>query len=274
MVGDVAVYVGTTWFTFETTLQRDLAVLHTLAQLRWLTTEQVHALCFPGTGIATVRITLRALESAGWVWHAGWRIKTSSGSYLWMITSKGVQLLAYYGLIGTKQVLLDLVRPSTALEHVEWRIGLATRTLITHLVLEARRTALLAQFSVTLPLPWSRLSTNTVAPLLPDLVFSIVWSPHTLHATAWLPWMSDADPTMQVPTMHYALLFERANWRDCLSHAHENSCIVRVVPVDDKKQQDVAELSLLPNTGHTYPWVVLQHSVGRLLQQIPVPNGT
>ena len=49
----------------DTATQRDIAVLSALAQLGWLTTEQVHALCFLGTMVSTVRTTLRYFREAG-----------------------------------------------------------------------------------------------------------------------------------------------------------------------------------------------------------------
>ncbi len=59
----------------DPTLQRDIAVLSALAHLGWLTTEQVHALCFPGAMVSTVRTTLRYFREAGWVYAARWRIR-------------------------------------------------------------------------------------------------------------------------------------------------------------------------------------------------------
>lgn len=262
-------YLDATWSNPPSMVQRDLAVLRTLAQFGWLTTEHVHALCFPDTGIATVRITLRALEDAGWMCHARWRIKGSNSSHIWTVTTKGLQLLAGYGLDVANFRLCDLVRPSTGLEHVEWRIELAARTLITHLVLEARQLAVLAYFSFLLPKPWSKLFTDDVTQQLPDVVLSIIWSPSTVHTTAWLPWTADVTPLHSTPPIDYMLFFDRMSWVCALQNLQAVQPSVRIVLRPTDSQQDVMNMPLPPGIGQVCPWERVEQSLSYVLQQTP-----
>lgn len=267
--GNVVVY-SQAWSAADIGLQRDLAVLRTLAHVQWLTTEHIHALCFPGTGISTVRMTLRAMEDAGYMWHTRWRIKTSSGSHLWTMTAKGLRQLEYYGVHVPHNALCDLVRPSTSFEHVEWRIGLAVRKTLTCLVLEARRTSLLAHICMSFPSPWSGSSASSTPALSPDVLLSIVWMPSTVHSATWLPWVCDTPFDVPSGAKHYALFFDRMHWGSFLSQSPTAGGVVRIVLLGNDTQQSSGSTYPVADVGQTYPWTLFEQDVGRLLQRTAV----
>ncbi len=258
------------WSAADTGLERDLAVLRTLAHMRWLTTEHIHTLCFPGTGISAVRMTLHAMEDAGFIWHTRWRIKMSSGSYLWTMTAKGLRQLEYYNVAVPHNALHNLVRPSTSLEHVEWRIELAVRTTLMCLVLEARRTPLLAHLCMSFPSSWSGSLAGSTAELPPDLLLSIVWTPGTTHSAAWLPWVCDTSLDTLAAAKHYALFFDRLHWGNCLRQSPATKGTVQIVPLINNTQQSSTSTFQFANVGQTHPWTLFEQNVGRLLQRIPV----
>jgi hypothetical protein len=262
-----------TWLSPEATLQRDLTILRTLVYLGWSTTEHMHALCFPCVGIATARMALRTLEDAGWIWHARWRIKTSSGSHIWTITTKGLQLLTCYGFRTTRSMQCSLGRPSTAFEHVEWRVGLAARTLITRLVLEARRTELLAHYNAVLSTPWRGSPVDDGAPLPPDVVLSIAWAPRIRHPSTWLPWITDVDHDVHTNMVQYALSFDRASWSHVQKSEHIMQSFVIAVATFGREQRDSVS-TLPPNENHKYVWPFTEQSIGQVLQQLPISHST
>ncbi len=252
-----------------TTLPREVAVLQTLAYVGWLTTEQMHALCFPSSVVATVRTVLRALEDAHWIYHVRWRIKAATKSHIWAITPVGFQVATHYGTTGASYYSADLGRPSTALEHTEWHIRLAVRTLVTRLVLEGRRAALLAQFSVLFPDFRSASFLGDTAGLPPDLVLAIVWSPNKTHAVTWLPWTANANYGAHTPATHYALFFDRISWSHLLDNQRTVQPSVRVVPITGDEQQEFGNMSPFTSVGEVYSWPLLEQNIGSLLQQTP-----
>src|SRR3712207_6058476 len=137
----------------EDGLKRDVATLSTLAHLHCGTVQHLHALCFPHHARATVRVSLHYLAAAGFVAQSTWQTKRVSrmrgpetreeGGQVWTLTPKGHALLQQYVPDVPPLAWIDLARPSTALEHEEWRVRLDVRTLLIRLVLEARSAALL-----------------------------------------------------------------------------------------------------------------------------------
>lgn len=247
----------------------EVAVLSTLAQLGWVTTEHIHALCFPHSARATVRVALRAFEDAYWVQRARWRAKGAPGSHIWTLLPKGKHLLAQYGSLPTRQHIFDIDRPSTALEHNEWRIGLAVRTLITRLICEARQVALLAQCSVLLPNPWHGLFVDDVMQLPPDVIFSITWQPHVVYAATWLPWASSPNMDVHACTNHYAVFFDRASWMQIQENQQTITPFVRILPmhnIDSYKDIDVSRH--IQQVGQVHPWSLVEHKIVYLLQPV------
>ncbi len=185
-------------------VKRDIAVLTTLAYAGWLTTEQLHRLCFPGYVLATTRITLRAFGEAGWIRQVRWRIAPQCHDHLWVITSKGIEVVGRYHDVRSIRIPHDHGRPSTALELQEWRIQVAVRHFVTELILAARRSSLLADLAVQLPC-WPPFGHVTV----PDAVFSIVWRPAAIQAPSWLPWPA-TQPTADRSALQYPLYLDRS----------------------------------------------------------------
>lgn len=188
----------------DATVKRDVAVLTALAYAGWLTTEQLHRLCFPGYVLATTRITLRAFGEAGWIRQVRWRIAPQSHDHLWIITSKGLEVVGRYHDVRSVKIPYDLRRPSTALEQQEWRIQVAVRHFVTALILAARRSSLLADLAVQLPC-WPPLGHVTV----PDAVFTIVWRPAVTQGPSWLPWPVTQPPVYQ-SALQYPLHLDRS----------------------------------------------------------------
>jgi hypothetical protein len=188
---------------------RELRVLRTLAHVGWLTTEQLHALCFPSDVMATVRTTLRQLEQAGWICHARWRIKSTSGSNVWGIGYKGPFILSRYGA-DVPPNLLNLTRPSTAMEHEEWFVCAQARLLLVRLVLNARCNSLLChidvRFADTNP---ARGSAGGGADQ-PDALLAIAWTPPVVHTSTWLPWLDPPQHADATRTVRYACFFARS----------------------------------------------------------------
>ncbi len=199
--------------SLEAALNNDLAVLHTLAHVGWLTTQQVQALCFPGYTIATVRLRLRYLQEAHWIEHVRWRVSPSGGGHIWSITRQGVGIAERYLPVPVPTLISDLGRPTTALEQNEWRIRLAIRNLVVRLILAARRLALLSSLELTLP-PYAWPPELAVPTMQPDVELAINWHPPTVKTDTWLPW-SDL-PSGADQTTHYVIYVERSTG---LSHA-------------------------------------------------------
>ena len=134
----------------DDTLRRDIAILSTLAHLHCATVLQLHALCFPYQTLATARITLYYLAEANFGIRTCWRLKreTRERGQIWTLTAKGHDLLRRYVHDVPALTFLDLARPSTSLEHEEWRVRLQVRTLVLRLLLEARRAPLLQCLAV------------------------------------------------------------------------------------------------------------------------------
>lgn len=196
-------------FARSTTLvTREITVLRTLALVGWLTTEQLHVLCFPGDAMATVRLTLRYLEGAGWLRHARWRIKATSGSNVWCLGHKGPLILNRYG-DGTPPRVVDLARPSTAIEHEEWFVRLQVRLLLVRLILEARQTVLLNDVNVTLSDVEPSTHGFASDAILPDVMFTAFWTPQVMHAFDWLPWLHVNNVRCDTEPTRYALYFDR-----------------------------------------------------------------
>jgi hypothetical protein len=187
---------------------REVTVLRTLAHVGWLTTDQLHALCFPGDAMATVRTTLRSLEDAGWICHARWRIKSTSGSNVWGIGYKGPFILSRYG-DGVPPRLLNLTRPSTAIEHEEWYVRLQARLLLVRLILCARQTALLAHLDATFTDADPIISDVASGGTPPDAVFMITWAPPIVQRFDWLPWLHRGVARPGDHTVRYAVFFDR-----------------------------------------------------------------
>ncbi len=192
----------------DTRLTRDVAVLSTLAHVAWLTTDQLHALCFPETKLATVRTALRYYEEAGWLRRARWGISGCPKHHVWTITTKGNTIVARYTPIHVQPQFVDLSRPSTALEQDEHRVQMVVRTFLVRLILEARARPCLAQLSVTLKGGTPAHSGVPFAAIAPDAMLSVVWEPARRQAAIWLPWRDGAQHTDHL--MHYPLYVDRA----------------------------------------------------------------
>ncbi|MDQ5853495.1 MAG: replication-relaxation family protein [Chloroflexota bacterium] len=199
-------------------LQRDVAILSTLAHLHCATAQQLHALCFPYHTIATTRTTLYYLAEAHFLAHTPWRLKRESSErgQVWTLAAKGHDLLQRYVSNVPPLARIDLARPSTALEHEEWRIRLQVRTLLVRLLLVARQLPLL--HAVAVELPWSA-SWPTAWGDVPlpdqDACLSVTWHPAERKAADWLPWL-ELPPT-QATTMLHPIYLERAHARTNLA---------------------------------------------------------
>ncbi len=178
----------------DDTLRRDIAILSTLAHLHCATVLQLHALCFPYQTLATARITLYYLAEANFVIRTCWSLKreTRERGQIWTLTAKGHDLLRRYVHDVPALTFLDLARPSTSLQHEEWRVRLQVRTLVLRLLLEARRAPLLQCLDVLLPTTANWPTSWGGAPQVePDALISIVWQPGTRKGGEWLPWLDD-----------------------------------------------------------------------------------
>src|SRR3954453_2462005 len=122
-------------------LKRDGAILSTLAHFQCATVHQLHPLCFPSHTLATARITLYYLAEAHFIARSNWRLKRESHErgQVWTLTAKGHALLQRYVQHTPPLTHIDLARPSSAIEHEEWRVRIQIRTLLVRLLLEARR---------------------------------------------------------------------------------------------------------------------------------------
>ena len=134
----------------------ELAVLHTLAQLWYATTDQLHTTCFPDEASSRARLSLATLRAAGCLDLTPWRLPhvcQERGS-VWTLTRAGGAVLAAYGgtLVAGPLEALDV--PSTALERDEWRVRMAVRSLIVRLIVQARRSPLLADLRVQVRTAW------------------------------------------------------------------------------------------------------------------------
>lgn len=173
---------------YDPQVARDLAVLTALAHLGWLTTEQLHTLCFADASRVTVRLTLRALAEAGWLAPIRWWIGSRRGGQLWAVLPKGVEQLQRYRPVVAPCVPRDLGRPSSALERAEWMAQCVTRSFVVMLIQAARQTAVLAAMEIALP-PWPP-DQSCLAP--PDARLTIVWAPAQRQTGTWLPWSESA----------------------------------------------------------------------------------
>jgi hypothetical protein len=217
----------------DAVLKRDLTVLSTLAHVTWLTTEQLHRLCFPGYTLATVRTSLRYFEAAGWVRHARWRIRGCPGSQLWAITSKGRAMVERYLPITAPPSLLDLARPTTALEQDEYRVQLAVRSFVVELILEARRTACLAHLTLALP-NGSHVGLGGVyRGCSPDAILSIIWHPQIMQPPNWVPWLS--QPGCGGQAIEYQMYVDRAlsmhSLAQILPAEHKQAVVEQSLPI-------------------------------------------
>lgn len=223
----------------DAAVKREVAVLSTLAHLGSLSIQHLHALCFPNCMLATARTHLRYLEDAGYVRHARWRIKASSGyqGQMWTITTKGARMAEHYLPSAASHQILDLARPSTALEHEEWRVRIDVRSFLVKLIMEARRRPLLAHLALAQPRVWPAALNTGGYDLVPDITLSIVWQPGHANPMDWLPWQSG-------PSAHAGQPVEYAIWVDrnlgefpvdrlleggvvCNGHSKATTCVVR-----------------------------------------------
>ena len=199
-------------------LQRDVAILSTLAYLHCATAQQLHALCFPYHTIATTRTTLYYLAEAHFIARTPWRLKRESDErgQVWALAAKGHDLLQRYIPHLPPLARIDLARPSTALEHEEWRVRLQVRTLLVRLLLAARQTPLLLAIEVQLPWNASWPTARGDVPLPgPDACVAITWHPAERKAADWLPWL-EPSPT-QATTILHPIYVERTHARTNLA---------------------------------------------------------
>jgi hypothetical protein len=190
---------------FERRLQRDLAVLTTLAHLGCATFPQVQALCFP-TSINAARLSLANLITAGYLTQSPWFLQQVSGARgrVWTMTAKGRATLHHYAPLPPAQPPLDLGCPRTPMEYDAWRARLQVRTLLVALILEARRTAFLSSLAVT---PLDRRPLDGRVAHLPDALLQIGWQTPRVQPPEWLPWDITASTAADV---HYAVYLDRA----------------------------------------------------------------
>jgi hypothetical protein len=180
-------------------------VLATLAHLGCGTLAQLHALCFPQAGAATVRRALIGLVEAGLITHAHWRLSHGERAQIWTITTTGLHRLRQE-LPGVATVHApDLTRPSTPRETDEWQVRIDVRTLVVQLIREARQQAVCAHVSITTA-PISPVPMTPDGPPQPDAIITIAWEPPTVQAADWLPWLTAPG---QQPVTRYALYAER-----------------------------------------------------------------
>ncbi len=220
--------------TEVTPLTRELNVLSSLAHFGWLNTQHLHALCFHGMAVATVRTTLRYFEEAGWVRHVRWRLGSPDGGHVWAIQFKGIRLLEQY-LPVVPQIVSDLSRPTSALEQEEWRIQVTVRNFVTRFVLEARQRPLIATASLSVP---SRTWQHALAAprITPDAILSLVWERPKIQLSSWLPWTDSAPPGGR-PTQ-FALYCDRTA---TISHL---SWFIHTVTADVQDKPRIAVLVL------------------------------
>jgi hypothetical protein len=198
----------------EDALRRDVAILSTLAHLHSATIQQIHALCFPYHALATTRTTLRYLAEAHFVAHSSWRLKHESyeRGQVWVLAARGHDLLQRYAPHVPPLARIDLGRPSTAVEHEEWRVRLQVRTLLVRLLLEARQRPLLQCIEVQLPWSASWPTAWGQAPLPdPDACMIVAWHPAERKAGDWLPWLEAEAP--QGAMIHHPIYLERIHAR-------------------------------------------------------------
>lgn len=173
---------GAAWRSAQLSL--DLATLTALAHTGWLSTSQLHALCFPNASINTVRSTLKHLAQTGCVAPIRWRCSVPDGGQPWFITPLGIEVLTRYRAVQQTIVIHDVQRPGSALQQVEWQTQLAVRDVIVQMVMTARATPWLAALETQLP-PWPP---TWPAPLAADAKLAIVWDEAEQQSSHWLPW--------------------------------------------------------------------------------------
>lgn len=165
----------------------DTTILSTLAHLGCASFEQLHALCFPNAVLATARLKLNALISAGLIAHSPWRLPSRNrhSGHVWTMTQQGLERFQQHA--APPSPIPDMGRPSTAREYEEWRVRLLVRTFVVRLILEARQDPVCANldvsFSLTHPTPLGPLY-----PAQPDALLAIVWQPAQVQPPDWLPW--------------------------------------------------------------------------------------
>ncbi len=166
--------------------------------------------------MSTARTTLYYLAEAHFIARSTWRARGLSHErgQVWTLTVKGNDLLQRYAPYVPPLARIDLGRPSTALEHEEWRVRLQIRTLLVQLLLEARRASVLHSLEVQLPgnANWPTVWDHAVQPE-PDALISVVWQPAERQSADWLPWL--ASTQILTSAIHYPIYIERA-------HAHAN----------------------------------------------------
>ncbi len=199
-------------------LKRDIAVLTALAQLHCATVHQLHALCFPYHTVATARLTLYYLAEAHFISRSNWRLRRESQErgQVWTLTAKGHDLLQRYVPRISPLAHIDLARPSSAIEHEEWRVRIQIRTFLVRLLLEARRTAVLNCIQVQLPwdVSWPTPCGDAPQPE-PDALLAVVWYPAKRQSATWLPWLEpDTEPSNAI---QYPIYLERTYARTSLA---------------------------------------------------------
>lgn len=260
----------------EDLLKRDIGILRTLARFHCATASQLHALCFPFQTLATARTTLYYLAEARFIARSTWRVRgpRHEQGQVWTFAAKGHDLLQRYVPLVPPFARIDLGRPSTALEHEEWRVRILVRTLLVRLILEARRMPLLCDLDVQLPGTASWPSTWSQLPQPePDAVLSIVWLPAKRQPADWLPWVG-ADP-LPASAVRYPIFVERTHARaDCAeltSIGAEPSASIHHIPImilqDEERcaaaRQQLAALTQVPTVRMATP---------KLLQDGPVQS--
>ena len=257
----------------EDALRRDVAILSTLAHLHCATVAQIHALCFPFHTLATARLTLHYLAEANFIARSTWRLKQDARGQVWVLTAKGSDLLQRYAPRVPPLARIDLSRPSTAVEHEEWRIRFQVRTLLTRFVLEARQHALLQAVEVLLPscANWPTAWGQAFTPD-PDAWLRVVWQPSERKAAAWLPWL---DPALDLAhAIHYPIYLERTHARtnllDLLPAWSQGQAPQPIVPLliltqDACRELLMQQLPLLPQTPavRLATWTALEGSLTR-----------
>lgn len=215
-------------------IDHDLATLCALAHTGWLTSSQIHRLCFPNQVVATVRLTLRYLAEAGWIKQLRWRVGRADGGRTWAITRRGVAMIGHYCDIKNPTILQDHRRPSSSLEQEEWHTQLRVRELVTALICSARQRALMSRFAVTLPVwppPPQRMSSH-------DADLAVVWGLRKRQEATWLPWPT--PELLDLPITWYMLFIARrgdANpMRRVMASVDESNAIPILVLEDSMAQ--------------------------------------
>lgn len=243
----------------DDTLKRDVAILSTLAQLHCATVSQLHALCFPYHTLATTRTTLFYLAEAHFIARSTWRVRglSQERGQVWILTAKGHDLLQRYVPYVPSLARIDLGRPSTALEHEEWRVRIWIRTLLVRLLLHARQLPFLHGLEVQLPgnAGWPTPCAQ-LAPPEPDAFISVVWHPAERQSSDWLPWL--APGPLADTVIHYPIFVERTHaqtnvaellplWTD---NASPSPHIPIVILQDEARYAALsARVSMLPLAG-------------------------